>query len=772
MFIAGVLVGVVVIVPLGAYLFARLGGIAMATTAQPLPLEKTFAKIALHASMGDAAKMADPLQPTEANMFADCDVPRNGQSGVDSADRDRQKKNCGCTPGALRLFSVKDENGNVVGFSARTLGYDAALVEAKAVAEKFGKESVEARQARELIPQKFVNSTQTDKDGNIRNPIYQKGKRLFGIHTLRGKKTLYIFEGNADVVTAYNAGLNNSVATCSNKLTKDHLNLILDLGINNLIFAMDGDAGGDAGREHFLKLVDEHLSNRPGFRIQLLLLENGHDPDSFIREHGLNAFMDLKKTSLFYWRMKQAIENHEDKSVVAEQGIGLIVNETDPLQQHSMLLQLADVTEIPYDVLNRKVQEIVSFADYQSEAEISAMAERLQMALKRNPRNAVQIIAGAQIEIERFKAPKQGATTASILNVLDHVYEKYEARTDSVGIKTGWPLFDKLFGGIPRDAAFITMPGKPNHGKTSFMTSMAVRSLDCNNDTIVLFHTIDDHLALFISRICAVKYRFPSLWFKQAGTFIKENEQFRQAFYESKQWLREMIESERFLPLDVTMLPRTLTSLEAKVKELRRAYPSRPIAAFGDNFHLYQTLGNGVSSDEAGVRALSMGFKTLCNTYDICLTATMELPKASLKPGERPRIMNIKGSAGVSYDSSANVGVYNDLKDLRESSQLVWNDGGVIKPVVEIVFDKSKLDTGFDGNIYYKFYPESGYYEEIPEEEQGQWAAEASGRGEMAVRSSVKAPRVATWSSIRRRSALQAEKFPFPAIRRDEVSAG
>jgi hypothetical protein len=98
MFIAGVLVGVVVIVPLGAYLFARLGGIAMATTAQPLPLEKTFAKIALHASMGDAAKMADPLQPTEANMFADCDVPRNGQSGVDSADRDRQKKIAGAHP--------------------------------------------------------------------------------------------------------------------------------------------------------------------------------------------------------------------------------------------------------------------------------------------------------------------------------------------------------------------------------------------------------------------------------------------------------------------------------------------------------------------------------------------------------------------------------------------------------------------------------------------------------------------------------------------------
>jgi replicative DNA helicase len=260
---------------------------------------------------------------------------------------------------------------------------------------------------------------------------------------------------------------------------------------------------------------------------------------------------------------------------------------------------------------------------------------------------------------------------------------------------------------------------------TSFMVTLAVRTLDYNNDAIVLFHTIDDHVALFLSRICAVKYGFPSKWFKQAGKYVNEDEKFRQAFYESKQWLREMVETDRFLPLDVTMLPRTITSLEAKVKELRRAYPSRPIVVFGDNFHLYQTMGNGNSSDEAGVRALSMASKTLANTHGICLMMTMELPKASLKPGERPRIMNIKGSAGVSYDSSANIGVYNDLKDFREYAQLVWNDGGVIKPVVEVVFDKSKLDTGFDGNIYYKFYPESGYYEEIPEEEQGQWAARA-----------------------------------------------
>ena len=75
--IAGVILGVVVIVPLGAYLFAKLGGIAMATTAKPLPLEETFARTALHASLGNAAKVQDPLPPTDANLTAGAHVYLN-----------------------------------------------------------------------------------------------------------------------------------------------------------------------------------------------------------------------------------------------------------------------------------------------------------------------------------------------------------------------------------------------------------------------------------------------------------------------------------------------------------------------------------------------------------------------------------------------------------------------------------------------------------------------------------------------------------------------
>jgi thiosulfate dehydrogenase len=73
-FAVGVIVGVVVVVPLGAYVFAKFGGIAMATTAKPLPFEETLAKTALRASEGGAAKVQDPLPPSEANLSAGAHV--------------------------------------------------------------------------------------------------------------------------------------------------------------------------------------------------------------------------------------------------------------------------------------------------------------------------------------------------------------------------------------------------------------------------------------------------------------------------------------------------------------------------------------------------------------------------------------------------------------------------------------------------------------------------------------------------------------------------
>jgi thiosulfate dehydrogenase len=69
-FILGLLIGVFVVVPAAAYLFVGMGFVSLATTAKPLPLEATFARKALHTSIGTARDLKSPIQPTDENLMA------------------------------------------------------------------------------------------------------------------------------------------------------------------------------------------------------------------------------------------------------------------------------------------------------------------------------------------------------------------------------------------------------------------------------------------------------------------------------------------------------------------------------------------------------------------------------------------------------------------------------------------------------------------------------------------------------------------------------
>ncbi len=178
------------------------------------------------------------------------------------------------------------------------------------------------------------------------------------------------------------------------------------------------------------------------------------------------------------------------------------------------------------------------------------------------------------------------------------------------------------------------------------------------------------------------------------------------------------------------MLPRDIGALAVWLRDLRKQFPDRPIVAFADNFHHYDCRQGGPSEGEGKVQYLARYAKDLAIRHHATLIMTMELPMWALKPGVRPRISTLKGSTAMAYEASANIGVYNDLKDFGQKSMLVWEDKNeleeyelpdgtkqkrpVKKPVIELVFDKSKIFKGFDGTIYYHLDPGSGRYQECP----------------------------------------------------------
>lgn len=687
----------------------------------------------------------------------------------------RMKKQHGWSDGFLReidlhrkgmfsadnlIFTIKDENSNPVGFACRNLLYEEQVsIHAAAKADVLAKTEESSEERKDLLgklkhPTKYINSMEhSGEETALRNRIYQKSKRLFGLHRAR-KYTppLYVFEGYSDCATAVNAGLQNSCAIGSTSFTKDHLELILGLNIKHVIFVLDADDAGEAGTERFVKLLEECVGGHIGLRVEIVAMPAGtDDPDNYIRKMGgLKAFRSLEKTDIFGWSLHKAVKNGEDPTSLAERMVPLIVNDPSNFVRLRKAEQLAKATAISQDVVWREVTRLVDSEVSQINEEKTIIAQKAAKELSMNPLAADTILAATIDKIEKVQSRNNKYSVANTMRYIDEIKEIQESDQHMVELKTGWPLFDKWIGGIPRAEAFVTVPGKMNQGKSSLLSNLAWRILDNNENTMVLYHTIDDAMPIFLPRVWASKYQDVSFdhdacgeggrktgWysndFKKAGFALQAYKSFDTAYHDAMTWTKQMVEHELFIPEDISTLAATLPALENRIKALRQKYPQRNLVVIGDNFHLYDLPG--AQDGEAKTRHMSMFVKGLANKYHCTIIMTMELPKASLAPGVRPRVRNIKGTAGISYDSSLNIGVYNDIKDFGEGAVLVDVKQGIFdpstgnspyyQPILELVFDKSKVNS-FDGTIYFQFEPRSGQMIECSQQDQQEWRKKAT----------------------------------------------
>jgi mono/diheme cytochrome c family protein len=107
-FVLGILVTIAVLV-IGGYLFLRSGGVSMQTTASPLPLERTVARMALHASYGNAAQQKSPVPFDDANLVQAANTYKMNCAichGVPGDSRSTVAR--GMFPDPPQLFQEKD----------------------------------------------------------------------------------------------------------------------------------------------------------------------------------------------------------------------------------------------------------------------------------------------------------------------------------------------------------------------------------------------------------------------------------------------------------------------------------------------------------------------------------------------------------------------------------------------------------------------------------------------------------------------------------------
>ncbi len=142
------------------------------------------------------------------------------------------------------------------------------------------------------------------------NSAYDKGNNLFGLNfaidTIRKSDIVYVFEGNADVITAHMLGIKNVVGCQGTSFTKEHYAL-LSRYTKNIVLIFDNDIGGTKALGSFNKRSKDIFSKDISFvlnvsskevNIFIARLEDAKDPDEYLLKFGKDKFLKLIESQI------------------------------------------------------------------------------------------------------------------------------------------------------------------------------------------------------------------------------------------------------------------------------------------------------------------------------------------------------------------------------------------------------------------------------------------------------------------------------------------
>jgi len=194
-------------------------------------------------SLASAFPMYDDPLLAEAGL-----VIVQGDEGEDQKRYDRFRDRI--------MFPIRSVKGEVIGFGGRVLDQGEP---------------------------KYLNSPET--------PVFVKGRELYGLFEartgIRERGHALVVEGYMDVVALAQSGFRNAVATLGTACTPDHVQKLLRF-TDHVVFSFDGDAAGRRAAGRALEAALPHVTDLRSFRF--LFLPPEHDPDSYVREHGAEAF--------------------------------------------------------------------------------------------------------------------------------------------------------------------------------------------------------------------------------------------------------------------------------------------------------------------------------------------------------------------------------------------------------------------------------------------------------------------------------------------------
>lgn len=225
------------------------------------------------------------------------------------------------------IFPICDGDGNVIGFSARTL-------EKKADA-------------------KYINSPETY--------VFHKSSVLYNYHIAkewaRREGYVYILEGFMDVFALARININSAIALMGTALTEDHINMIRRLGVPVRI-CLDGDAPGQNATMKASKLLA-----KAGIEFSIVNNQNStEDPDEIYVARGgealkayLNNLISRVDFAINYFTQTNPLKTSQEKKALIVEFIPILLNVRSSLEFDSYIAKLSKITGYEQESIKKAV---------------------------------------------------------------------------------------------------------------------------------------------------------------------------------------------------------------------------------------------------------------------------------------------------------------------------------------------------------------------------------------------------------------------------------
>jgi DNA primase len=215
------------------------------------------------------------------------------------------------------IFPLKDHRGNFVGFSGRTVGVWEA-------GKSFGP--------------KYMNTPETK--------VYYKGDLLYGLEVtkeaIKRQNRAIIVEGELDLISSYQVGIENVVAIKGSALTETQVKLLKRF-CDDVTLTLDTDLAGDMAARRGIEVADAH-----GLNIRAVRLPEGKDPDELARKNPEELKKAIENAIPVYdFYLESSFNRHdsqkpEEKKKIGEELLPIFAKISDEIVKSHYLRQLAN----------------------------------------------------------------------------------------------------------------------------------------------------------------------------------------------------------------------------------------------------------------------------------------------------------------------------------------------------------------------------------------------------------------------------------------------